>query len=78
MSETLILLEIFKTRLDAEVRKGFLQSRGIKVFITADDEGGMYPFPLSPTTTGVKLFIREKDLEKAKEALKELKKAHNA
>lgn len=78
MADKLILFETFSTRLDAEIRKGFLQSRGIKVFITADDEGGMAPFPLSPTTTGVKLLILEKDIKKAKEAMKELQKAHNA
>jgi hypothetical protein len=74
MSEKLILFETFTTRIEAEVRKGFLESQGIKVFITADDEGGMYPFPLSPTTTGVRLFILEKDLKKAEELYKTIKK----
>ena len=60
-----------KTRLDAEVIKGFLSSNNIECFISADDEGGMTPFPFRISSTGVQIFVDKKDYEQAIKLLKE-------
>jgi hypothetical protein len=66
----LVVVKVFESRVEAEVAKGFLEVNDIPSFVTADDEGGMYPFPMSPTTSGVKLFVAEKDYKKASSLLK--------
>jgi len=63
--KNLVVVKIFTTRLEAQIAAGMLEANGIKAFVTADDEGGAYPYPMSPTTTGVKLFVAEKDYKKA-------------
>lgn len=69
----LVIGATFMTRLEAELAKGYLESNGLKAVVTADDQGGMYPFPMSPTPLGAMVLVSEKDLKAAKELLKEIK-----
>lgn len=64
-----VVVKTFNTRLEAEIIKGLLEANGIESIIQADDEGGMAPFPFTPTTAGVKLLININDLPKAKKLL---------
>lgn len=57
---------VFPSRIEAEIAKSKLNAHNIQSIISADDAGGAYPFPLSPTSQGVELRVLEKDLEKAK------------
>lgn len=62
----LVCIKTYQNRAEAELAKGFLESRGIKAMVAADDAGGMHP-ALLWATGGVRLLIREKDVQKAKE-----------
>jgi len=64
----LVTVGIFSSRMEAEVVKGLLETRGIKSIIMADDAGGMRPFPIA-YVQGVELKVMEEDLEKAKEII---------
>lgn len=64
----MVTVKVFQNRTEAEVTKGFLASRGIESFITADDNGGMDPYPMQ-IVYGVFLKVSEKDLKKAKSLL---------
>ena len=63
--KSLIKLKTFTTRLEAEFARGYLEANSIKTFVAADDEGGMYPYPMSPTVNAVRLLVPKKDFEKA-------------
>lgn len=65
----LITVKTYNTRLEAQVDKGYLMSKGIQSNIVADDAGGIYTFPLQITTTGVQLKVYRNDFEKAKKLL---------
>lgn len=67
---TLTIVRIYSSRIEAEIAKGILASHNIASLISADDAGGMYPFPFSGSIKGVQLQINKKDLERAKELLK--------
>ena len=62
----LICIKTYNNRHEAEVARGFLESGGIKAVISADDArlhlllGG-----------GVRLLVKEEDVQKARELLKE-------
>ena len=64
-----MIIKIFSSRTEAEIAKSALAANNIDSYIEADDAGGMYPFPLSPTAARVKLIIPEKDAEKARKIL---------
>lgn len=59
-----IIIKTYQTRTEAEVDKGFLESRGIKSCVVADDEGGAVPYLLNATGF-VKLTVSKKDYKKA-------------
>lgn len=65
----IMCLSTFSNRIEAEIAKGVLDSNKITAFVESDDAGGMYPFPFSTTTGGVKLLIRKTDEVKAKKLL---------
>lgn len=69
----MVLVATCDNRIEANIVKGFLQSRGIDAIILADDEGGMYPYPLQPTIRGVQVVVPKKQKEKAEQILKEKK-----
>jgi len=62
----MVAVKIFTSRFEAEIAKGVLDVSNIKSFITADDEGGAYPYPMSPTTTGVKLLVQKDNYKEAR------------
>lgn len=66
---TLISIKSFTSRMEATVAKSSLEAAGIQAMIEADDAGGAYPFPMSVTARGVRLFIKQKDTAKAKKIL---------
>lgn len=68
MNDDLVLLKIFRTRLEAEIAKSVLLTNNIKAVVLGDDGGGAYPFP-AQRTFGIELKVREKDLKKAKKIL---------
>lgn len=68
MSE-LEIVEVFSYRTDAELAKGYLESRGIRTRITADDADQLYPS--LGVVKGVKLLAKPVDVERAKGLLKE-------
>lgn len=69
----LVIVKTFTTRLEAEFARGYLEANGIKAVVTADDEGGMYPYPMSPTVNQAKVLVVEKDLKKVQTLLEKAK-----
>lgn len=67
--DSLVTVKVFPSRIEAEIAKSKLNAHNIQSIISADDAGGAYPFPLSPTNQGVKLRVHAKYLGKAKELL---------
>lgn len=64
--EDLVCIQTYRTRPEAEIAKGFLESNGISASISADDAGGAYPCLSSEE---VKLLVTKENLEKAREIL---------
>lgn len=64
----LVVVQMYNSRLEAEIAKGLLAANGIRAHISADDEGGLmaYPFTL---VKGVRLTVAETDLKKAEAVL---------
>ncbi len=67
MSE-LKIVKIFEARYEAEMAEGLLNQQGIESMIAADDCGGQL-MGLSVRKRGIKLLVREEDIERAEEAL---------
>lgn len=65
----IVCIKSFMTRIEAEVAKSSLEAAGIHAMIEADDAGGAYPFPMSVTGRGVRLFVKHKDTGKATKLL---------
>ncbi len=63
-------VKIFDNRFEAEIAIGLLNERGIEAMIAADDCGGQLMGLTSLRKGGVKLLVREDDIERAEEALK--------
>ena len=59
----LIDIKTFSSRHDAELAKGFLASNGVDAVVSGDDYGGIHP-GLS-FSTGVRLLVKEEDVEDA-------------
>ncbi len=70
MSSSLITVRTFPSRFEAELAKLALESVGIKSFVSADDAGGMRPAPFA-YSIGAELIVRQTDMQKATDALKE-------
>lgn len=69
MSEKIVLLKSFFSDIEAGMVKGALECEGIPAMIMRDDAGGMEPqFQL---TMGVRLMVRQGDLERARQVLGE-------
>jgi C_GCAxxG_C_C family probable redox protein len=67
MSE-LIMIRAYGNRFEAEQAQQILHELGIDAMVQADDAGGMYA-GLSLGKKGVRLVVRERDAERAREAL---------
>lgn len=65
---TLVTVQSYTSRIEAEEAKSFLEANGIKSIVFADDAGGTRPFPLA-YTYGVELKVADHDLIKAKKLL---------
>ena len=57
----------FSSRTEANIAKGLLQANNITSYIQADDAGNMYP--QLGTTAGVKLYVANRDAQKARKLL---------
>jgi hypothetical protein len=64
---TLVRIKTFNSRLEAEIAKSYLASKGIESFVHGDDLGGMRPD--LALTLGVDLKVAEEDREVALEFL---------
>jgi hypothetical protein len=62
-----ITIKVFSTKIEAEIAKSFLASNDIESFLSADDVGSMYPS--TQNVSGVKLYVKKRDAEKAREIL---------
>lgn len=60
----LINIKTYSSRHEAELAKGFLAANGVNAVVSGDDYGGIHP-GLS-FSTGVRLSVKEEDVEKAK------------
>jgi Putative prokaryotic signal transducing protein len=65
-------VDTFRTRDDAEIVRGLLESAGIHAWIEADDAGGAYPFSLS---SGVHVVVDAADGDAATAILSERSEA---
>lgn len=60
----MVKIKNYKSRIDAEIDKGILETNGITASITADDAGGFRP-DLMMATGGVWVLVDKSDAEKA-------------
>jgi hypothetical protein len=67
MTDALVPVRSFDSRIDAEMARELLQQQGIPSFLSADDAGGVDP--ALQLISGVKLVVREQDLKKASQTL---------
>lgn len=68
MSDTpLVVIRTFLNRIDAELAKGALEAAEIDAMVAADDAGGLRPSFW--VLRGVRLLVREEDIERAEEVL---------
>ncbi len=68
-----IVLEIFPSRIEAEMAAGWLESEGIEAMVLADDAGGAYP--MLQFVRGVRLLVYREDAYRARQILKEMTEA---
>jgi hypothetical protein len=68
-----IVIKTCKNEAEAEITRGLLVAKGINAFISKDDVGGMYP-SLQATGSGVNIFVRQKDVSKAKQIMRSTKR----
>ena len=69
MSDGLILIRKYLSDFDAQLAKARLDAEGIPSAVISDDAGGM--LPQFQMVEGVRLMVREDDLERAQEILDE-------
>ncbi len=67
-----VTIKTFNSRMEAELARGYLESNGIKSYISSDDAGQMYPS--QQLVGGVLLKVEEEDKEIALNLLKEADK----
>ncbi len=68
-----IVLQIFPSRIEAEMAAGLLESEGIEAMVLADDAGGAYP--MLQFVRGVRLLVYREDAYRARQILKEMTEA---
>jgi len=62
-----INIKTYSNRHEAELAKSFLLANGVNAVVSGDDYGGIHP-ALS-FTTGIRLLVDKKDVEKAERIL---------
>lgn len=65
----LVTVVVCNSRVEAEIIKGKLEANDIPSIISADDAGGMYPFPGQPGFSGAGVLVAKKDFVTAKKLL---------
>ncbi len=70
MLDGYVEVEIFLNDLDGEIARGLLAENGIEALISKDDCGGM--MPNLQVSTGVRLYVLPRDVEKSENLLKML------
>ncbi|MCH7828485.1 DUF2007 domain-containing protein [Patescibacteria group bacterium] len=68
----LVRIKTYQNRMEAELAKGLLESKGVKAMVSADDAGGAHP-ALLWATGGVRLLVKKKDIQKAIKVLESFK-----
>ena len=63
-----VFIQAYSSRFEAEQAQQYLEQQGIEAFVKADDGGGMYP-GLSLGRKGVRLMVRDADVDRARGAL---------
>jgi hypothetical protein len=66
--DNLVCVTTFHYRHEAELARGALEASGVEATIVADDMGS--EIPSLDLLQGVAVFVREPDLQRAKEVLK--------
>lgn len=61
------LIEVFSSRVEAELARGYLKNMGIEARIVADDVDQLYPSLGS--ARGIKLLARSESVKEARELL---------
>ena len=61
------IIEVFGSRIEAELARGYLENMGIETRIAADDAGALYPSLGS--VRGIKLLTRSRSVKEAKKLL---------
>lgn len=69
--DDLVCIREYSIRTDAMLDKALLEANNIAAIITGGDAGGAFPYPFSPSATGIKLLVYKKDIEKAAALLKQ-------
>ncbi|HET9267051.1 MAG TPA: DUF2007 domain-containing protein [Vicinamibacterales bacterium] len=65
--DDLVTVRTFLNHIEADLAKGALEAAGIESAISADDAGGTRPHLW--VGTGVRLLVRQEDVERAVEIL---------
>lgn len=69
----IVRLARFRSRHEAELARGYLEDAGIPAALSADDGGGSLGLPVAAGGAGfATLHVREPDLERARELLREM------
>jgi hypothetical protein len=63
------VLKTFRSRIEAEVAKSYLESMGIESSIKSDDADQLYPS--LGVVKGIKLLVKDVDLKRALDLLEE-------
>lgn len=69
MRDGMTRLETYISEIEAQMAKGRLEALGVSVVLTKDNCGGMRPH--LDLQAGVKLFVPDEDVDKAREILAE-------
>ncbi len=68
MPEHLVVIQTFQDELAATIAQQLLGASGVQAFVFKDDAGGMEPH--LQRTNGVRLIVKDVDVERARETLK--------
>jgi hypothetical protein len=69
MTDELVAVRTFESRIDADMAKEILEQQGIQAYVSADDAGGLDP--ALQLVQGARVIVRQQDLEEASRVLVE-------
>lgn len=73
MQDKLVVLKLYDTMIEAEVDQNVLKTNDIECNVSTDERMTLAPF-FSDAESGYKLYVFEKDAEKAKQLIEEYHK----